>query len=329
MPQERRRLGAGPRFAGLLRGLVGPPGPARLQRRRIARQRGRAVEVVICVHDALDHVERCLASVLPTLGRRHRLILVDDGSGAATAGVLDRLAARDRRIRLVRNAARTGYCRAANAGLRLTTADFVILLNSDTVVAPGWIEKLCDAIYTTEGAGIVGPLSSAASYQSIPALNWTAAQTPVNPLPAGLSVAELDRQCEAWTAGQALPRVPLVHGFCFGLRRAVIERIGLFDETLFPDGYGEEDDYCLRAGQAGFALVVATHTYVFHAKTGSYGLAERQLLAEAGARALRARHGEAALADACAALEADPVLAELRRRAGLLYAEAERAAARA
>ena len=305
--------------------LAGGSGAAPL-RRRIDRQRGRGVDVVVCVHNARDDVAACLASVLATLGPRHRLIVIDDASEPATAEFLAGLARRDGRLGLHRNAARTGYTRAANLGLRLSGADFVVLLNSDTIVAPGWIEKLCDAVYGTAGAGIVGPLSNAASFQSIPDPLGTAAQTAVNALPPGISVAAMDRQCEAWTHGAALPRVPLVHGFCLGLRRDVIDAIGPFDEVLFPDGYGEEDDFCLRAGAAGFGLVVATHTYVFHAKTRSYGLARRQALVEAAARALRARHGDARVDGAIAALAADPTLARIRREAALFYAVAERAA---
>lgn len=53
----------------------------------------------------------------------------------------------------------------------------------------------------------------------------------------------------------------LVHGFCFGLIREVMNRVGLFYEDSFPNGYGEENDYCFRAADAGFSLVIATHTY--------------------------------------------------------------------
>ena len=246
---------------------------------------------MICVHDALDYVKPCLASVLDTLGPHHRVIVVDDASNQQVRDHLRSLSGCNNRLYVHRNTARTGYTKAANTGLRLSGADFVILLNSDTVVAPNWIEKLCDAVYTTEGAGIGGPLSSAASFQSIPDHRSTTIQTAVNRLPPNMSAADVDLYCKSWTRGTILPRVPLLHGFCFGLRRAVIDAIGLFDELRFPDGYGEEDDYCLRASDAGFGLVVATHSYVFHAKTKSYSLSERQALAAAADRALRAPHG--------------------------------------
>ncbi len=308
--------------AGRSRSQVDPyrqPSYTTLKERRIAAQRERAVEIVVCVHNALDHAAPCLASVLATRGPRHGLIVVDDGSGADVVDHLGKLARHHERIVVHRNPERLGYTRAANVGLRLSGADFVILLNSDTIVTPDWIEKLCDAVYATEGAGIVGPLSNAASAQSIPDNRSIGSQTAINPLPPGWSAADMARWCEAETAGTILPRVPLVHGFCFGVRRAVIETIGLFDESLFPHGFGEEDDYCLRASDAGFGLVVATHTFVFHAKTGSYDVLEREALVAAAGPALRARHGAARVERAVQTLAANPILAAFRQKAAALY----------
>jgi GT2 family glycosyltransferase len=295
------------------------PSYATLKERRIAAQRDRTVEVIVCVHNALEHVAPCLASVLATRGPRHGLIVVDDGSGADVVEHLRELTRHNERIIVYRNPERIGYTKAANVGLRLSSADFVILLNSDTVVTPHWIEKLCDAVYTTEGAGIVGPLSNAASAQSIPDNRSTGSQTAINPLPAGQSAADMARWCEAETAGTILPRVPLIHGFCFGIRRAVIETIGLFDESLFPGGFGEEDDYCLRASDAGFGLVVATHTFVFHAKTKSYDLLEREILVATAGPALCARHGTARVDRAVQTMAMNPMLVAFRHKAAALY----------
>ena len=295
------------------------PSYALLKRERIARQHDREVDIVICAHNALDYLKPCLASVLNTLGPRHRVIVVDDASNQQVRDHLGTLSGRNDRVYVHHNTARTGYTKAANTGLRLSGADFVILLNSDTVVAPNWIEKLCDAVYTTEGAGIVGPLSSAASFQSIPDHRSTTFQTAINRLPPNMSAADVDLLCESWTNGTILPRVPLIHGFCFGLRRAVIDAIGLFDELRFPDGYGEEDDYCLRATDAGFGLVIATHTYVFHAKTKSYSLSERQTLAAAADRALRARHGNERVDSAIQTLASNAILNRFRCEAAILY----------
>jgi O-antigen biosynthesis protein len=290
-----------------------------LKNARIAQQRKREVDIVICVHNGLEYFRDCLASVLKTLGHKHRVIVVDDASDKAVGDYLRTPSQFGSQLCVHRNESRTGYTRAANIGLRLSSADFVILLNSDTIVAPNWIEKLCDAVYTTDGAGIIGPLSSAASFQSIPNHLSTALQTATNDLPPNMSVADVDLCCEAWTSGSVMPQVPLVHGFCFGIRRAVLEKIGLFDEGLFPDGYGEENDYCFRASDAGFGLVIATQTYVFHAKTKSYTLSARSSLAAAAERKVRERHGDDRVNQALQQLESNCFLKSMRLKAAELY----------
>src|SRR5690606_36422617 len=117
---------------------------------------------------------------------------------------------------LYRSDTRRGYTKAANQGLAASTGEFVILLNSDTIVTNGWAEKLADAAFSLPGVGIVGPLSNAASHQSIPEHRSSLNQTAINELPPGYSADDMNRLCEKWTVVDVLPRVPLVHGFCFG-----------------------------------------------------------------------------------------------------------------
>ena len=55
------------------------------------------------------------------------------------------------------------------------------------------------------------------------------------------------------------------------------------DEENFPIGYGEENDYCIRAADAGFTLAIADDAYVFHAKSKSFGHSRRKELSKQGA----------------------------------------------
>jgi GT2 family glycosyltransferase len=291
-----------------------------VRHRRIRRYRDLPIDIVICVHNALDDVRACLASVdRAKAGSAQRVILVDDGSSQETRDYLARYAEGRRDVLLHRNERAAGYTRAANIGLKLSTAGFVILLNSDTIVTNGWAEKMADALFSTPGAGIVGPMSSAASHQSIPEHRSTNGQTAMNELPPGLTAEDLNRYCEQWTPAHVMPRVPLAHGFCFGVSRTVIDEIGGFDETNFPRGYGEENDYCFRASDAGFGLVVATHTYVFHAKSKSYVGPERVGLMKAGSAALRRLHGKGRVERAVRSMQENPLLVRLRSEAAALY----------
>ena len=251
-----------------------------------------SVDVVVCVHNAQEHVERCLASVLTRTTVDFRLIVVNDGSDERTTAWLRELAEQHAAMALLETHGPIGYTGAANRGLRHSTADYVVLLNSDTVVPRLWIEGLLDCMASGENVGVAGPLSNAASWQSVPersdADSWK-----VNELPPGYNVDDFGELVHALSS-RRFPRVAFLNGFCLMLRRSVIDKVGLLDEDAFPQGYGEEDDYCLRARDAGFELAVADHCYVYHAKSKSFG-SRREELARRGRDALVAKHGSAVL----------------------------------
>lgn len=287
---------------------------------RLAAQHQRRADVVVCVYNALDVVIPCLQSVAHTRDpSRHRIVIVNDGSDEPTSAWLEAFAARHENVLLIRHAKAGGYTRAANAGLSVLDADMAILLNSDTIVAGRWIEKMLDAAFSNPGVGIVGPLSSAASTQSIPDHKSTADQTAINDMPPGYSVADMNLWCEKNTPADFLPRVPLVHGFCYGLTRDVVAAVGRFDEQSFPHGYGEENDYCFRAANAGFGLAIATHTYVYHKKSQSYQDERRTVLMKNGNMKIRELHGKERVMRAVRAMQGNPHLVRMRELAVGLF----------
>ena len=269
-------------------------------------------DVVVCVHNALEDVTRCLASLAQHTDSRHGVIVVDDGSDEATAALVRDAVQRHPGWTLVRNHQPAGYTRAANQGLQKSAADVVVLLNSDTIVTPGWLERLLECAESDPAIGIVGPLSNAASYQSAPELVGPDGDWSLNPLPpqweidhVGAAVAQVSRR--------SFPRVPFVNGFCLAIKRAVVDAIGYFDEAAFPHGYGEENDYCLRAADDGFALAIADQAYVHHAKSRSYSHERRRELGREGRKTLLQRYDAARIRSAEARLRADPDLAKMRQ----------------
>jgi len=272
-----------------------------------------SIDVIVCVHNSLEEVRRCLDSVIPTLGSRHSLIVVDDGSGEETADFLSRFAENHDHIRLVRRDTAGGYTKAANLGIGTSTADFVVLLNSDTQVPSSWLRKLARAAYLTHDIGIVGPLSNAASWQSVPEIIDENGQLAVNEIPAGLTVDDMDRIAESCSPAE-FPRVDLANGFCFGVKRAVFDTIGIFDEESFPRGYGEENDFCFRAIDAGFSVVIATDCYVFHEKSTSYSPAVRGSLAKESGRALQKKYPAARIRKAVVECKEHPILVDIRKQ---------------
>jgi len=268
-------------------------------------------DVVVCIYNALEDVRRCLSSLLHhATPRLNRLVLVNDGSNDQTSAYL-RQFAREAQVCtvLLETLQPTGYTRAANRGLAATEAAYVILLNSDTIVTPGWIERLIECGESQPAIGIVGPLSNAASWQSVPERYSKDGDWAVNELPS----PSLDRLACAFSILHAsqYPMVPIVNGFCFAIKRSVINTLGLLDEVSFPNGYGEENDYCLRAGKAGFSLAIADDCYIYHAKSKSYSHATRRELASQAQSLLHQRYGDD-LKNATKILKDSPALEKAR-----------------
>lgn len=271
------------------------------------------VQIIVCVHDALDDVTACLASICEAEYPRLRLVLLDDGSGPETRDYLTNFSA-PFPVTLLRHEEALGYTRAVNAGLR-NRADSAatLLLNSDTVLTRSAIGRMVAVLTRWPDVGVVGPLSNAASWESVPLVKeggkWS-----VNTLPPGWDIEAIAGLVAAESASIVFPRVPLLNGFCLLIRDTLFERIGLMDEDSFPRGYGEETDFCLRASDAGFGLMVALDAYVFHAKSKSYGSDVRATLSKASNEILRRKYRPARIDRASETMRLNPSLIAIRER---------------
>jgi GT2 family glycosyltransferase len=279
-----------------------------------------SVDIIVCVHDALPDVQRCLEAVVHHTNQPYSLILVDDGSESQTRDYLSEFAS-SQGAGLLRNEEAKGYTRAANQGLRRSSADCVVLLNSDTVVTPEWLDRLIACAESNPRIGLVGPLSNTASWQSIPEIE-SQGDWPANPLPAGMTIGEMGRLVTRYSA-RLYPPMPFLNGFCLLIRREVIEEIGYFDEQTFGAGYGEEDDYALRARKSGWLLALADDAYVYHAQSRSYSTEARRRLTKRAGTLLAEKHGQQIISEGVAVCRQDRVLEGIRARSRVMIARRE------
>ncbi len=250
------------------------------------------VDVIVPVHDALPDVKECLRSLgAHTDGFNVRIIVVDDASSPATRDWLHEFCAADSRFHLVTHPHNRGYTCSVNTGLKLSEAAYVVIQNSDTIVTPGWLSSLVRCIESDPAIGLAGPLSNAASWQNVPELRDKDGNFAINALPDGLGPADM-AALVAHCSARSYPRVPFLNGFSYIIKKEVIGKIGLMDEASFPQGYGEENDFCLRAADAGYQLAVADDAFVFHAKSKSFGHDKRQQLSQEASEAIRRKHGK-------------------------------------
>jgi GT2 family glycosyltransferase/glycosyltransferase involved in cell wall biosynthesis len=261
-------------------------------------------DIVIPVYRGLAATRACLASVLATIPAGTRVTVVDDASPEPALSAAMQGLARRGSIRLVRLPRNQGFPAAANAGMRASPKRDIVLLNSDTIVPPGWLERLRSAAYSAPDIGTVTPFSNDATILSYPRMGEA------NPPPDRAGTAALAR-IAARVNGETLVEIPTAIGFCMYIRRDCLDRVGLLREDVFAQGYGEENDFCLRARHLGWRHMAHTGAFVAHVGGGSFGAAKAHLLARnlAVLEDLHPGYGELVTTHAAA----DP-LAPARRR---------------
>lgn len=257
----------------------------------------RKYTVIIPIFNQHDLVVRCLNSVFrntdPTCAS---VLVVDDAStDRRLIKLLDEMATRAfaasrSAFGVLRHSTKNeGFVRSVNDAFDFTSGD-VVILNSDTEVPPGWLEKLDAARTETEKDGAkvaaICPVSNYATMYSVP-------NAGTNVLPDWLSVEQMDAlvTVSAGTSSLAL-QVPTCVGFCMLMTRAAIDAVGAFDGA-FGEGYGEEVDWCLRARASGFECFLAPHLFVWHQGHASFGDSPaRDVLRRNGESLVRERYPE-------------------------------------
>lgn len=287
----------------VVEGAVGPSGVLAAQ-----------ANIVIPVHNALRDVKTCLVSLEDhtNLGA-HKLILVDDGSDLPTQKLLQQAAARLDAV-LIRREDAGGFSVAANTGIERSWLPYVVLLNSDTVVGPWWVERLIMCAQSDPTIGIVGPWSNAASWQSIPALVDQEGKWSTNPQITSDDANWINERL-VMNGARLYPRVPLVNGFCYMVTRTLLDRVGSLDVESFPRGYGEEDDLSIRASKAGFSAAIADDCFVYHAKARSYTATQRDAISRTSQERLLAKHGQSAVRSRTQRMRYEPALVRARSHA--------------
>ena len=241
------------------------------------------IDVIIPVYGGLEQTRRCIESVLSQRqALSHEVVVVDDATPEPEiAAYLDRLAG-EGRITLHRNESNLGFVKSANRGMGLHGDRDVVLLNSDTEVANDWLDRLAGAARSAPYIATATPFSNNATICSYPFEGWSGG------VPGTLGLAQLDRLFATSNAGHTL-ELPTAIGFCMYIRRECLDKLGMFDAERFGRGYGEENDFCMRALKAGWRHVLAADVFIYHEGSVSFS-SERFELIKAATAALLAAH---------------------------------------
>lgn len=247
------------------------------------------VTIVVPVYRGADDVRRCLAAL-----RRHaapsavaaRLVLVDDASPEDEVRRLLDEAVTDAGplpTTVVRHSRNRGFVASANEGLAHGEGD-VVLLNADTAVTRGWLDRMTAAARHSRDVATVTPLTNSGSICTLP-------QAVIDRFDLQGPEPRID-DCAEYVAQRSLQLLPEVIagvGFCMLVTRQAIDLCGLLDEAAFGLGYGEEVDFSLRCTRLGLRHLVEDSTFVYHRGGGSFGGSRDDAMSQASA-ILRARY---------------------------------------
>lgn len=188
----------------------------------------------------------CLCSIIEFSGDDYRVILVDNGTDNYFEIVETGLAWMPHV--LIRNSKNLGFVRAINQGLQYSTAPYIVMLNNDTIVAPGWLEALRRPFLEDPSVGLVGPLTDDAG--------WQGRYHRDNP------------DAKEWVM---LPPGRMLAFFCAMISRRCLETVGYQDEAFVPyGGFGGDDHYCALAEAKGFRLALQRDILIHHDRRSTF-----------------------------------------------------------
>ena len=240
------------------------------------------LDIVVPVYRGEAETRACLESVFASSNRRPvEIVVIDDRSPEPAISAWLKELAGQGRITLIQHDENRGFVQSVNEGMALHRDRDVVLLNSDTEVAPGWADRLMAHFANDPAIGTATPFSTNATICSYPRT------LAANAMPPGETTQSLDAAFAAANAGRRVD-IPTAVGFCMAISRRCLDRVGLFDVARYGTGYGEEVDFCMRAARKGFRNVLAGDVFVRHVGEVSFkdAGAERRQKAQATVDAL-------------------------------------------
>ena len=234
---------------------------------------GSAVGVVVPVYNGIEHLKVLIPSLFKNTDIPHKFIFVDDCSQEETADFLrETVNGRDDCI-LLRNEQNLGFVKSVNRGAEkaLESCGSFVMLNSDTEVPSGWLGRLMRPIFEDGTISSVTPLSNRCTVFSFPFLNSEKNDKFLNEF----GVEEINRAIQNSPVDKHID-IPTGHGFCMAISGKVWKKIGGLNAELFGRGYGEENEWSLRAELDGYRNVLIPGLYVAHHEKGSFTSKERE-----------------------------------------------------
>ncbi len=214
------------------------------------------VSIIIITYNQYEYTSKCIKSLLKYTNESFEIVVIDNASKDDSGNKIKKDFPG---VHVFCNKENLGFPKAVNQGIVQSKGDYVLILNNDTVVTAGWLERMIEVAESDPKIGIVGPISNEVSglqkdndakYETIEEMHKYAAEISIK------------------NKGEVF-NFPRVAFLCTLIKREVINEIGGLDERFSPGNY-EDDDFCLRAQMGGYKTVIAKDVFIHHYGSKSF-----------------------------------------------------------
>ena len=206
--------------------------------------------IIILTYNQLTYTKECINSIKQYTRPDYEIIVVDNASTDGTVEWLKKQVD----TTAIFNDENKGFAGGCNQGILKSCGDVLVLLNNDTIVTPRWLDNMLVCLNSSDKIGAVGVYSNTAGANQNILTNYNYYNLhEIISFAENFNISNRKRWEE---------RIRLC-GFCFAVKKTVVNEVGLLDEQFFP-GYYEDDDYCFRIRQSGYKLMLCGDTFIHH-----------------------------------------------------------------
>jgi GT2 family glycosyltransferase/glycosyltransferase involved in cell wall biosynthesis/uncharacterized protein YeeX (DUF496 family) len=241
------------------------------------------VSIIVLTYNNLVFTKACLESITNyTYYPNYEVIIVDNGSEDGSRDYIRNVVKDKPNWRLIANERNLGFAAGNNVGIISAKGDFIVLLNNDTYVSPGWLKNLIRPFAVNPRLALAGPVTNNIGNEAKIDIAYN-------------NMAEMIERSRNYTIANVrkILFVSNVAFFCVAIPRHIIDEIGLLDER-FGIGFFDDDDYSRRVKEAGYEIAIVEDSFVHHHLSASFDQLQaerRQQLFEENKKLFEAKWG--------------------------------------